>query len=99
MFKFDFPSFVLGLIVAWAIAIVVYRERAGVQRITARLRERANQLRNSLTANIDLRSTVRGAALCRPARPANPRPTCSQCADNDRPQRGLAQHHTPGCAG
>ncbi|MBI5566227.1 MAG: hypothetical protein HY870_15120, partial [Chloroflexi bacterium] len=55
MFKFDFPSFVIGLIVAWVIAFVLYHQRGGLQHIAAGWRERVNQLRNSLTANIESR--------------------------------------------
>ncbi len=55
MFKFDPLSFVLGLIVAWVIAIVLYQQRAGVQAIADRLRARGQQLRTSLTANIESR--------------------------------------------
>ncbi len=55
MFKFDLLSFILGLIVAWVIAIVLYQQRAGVQAIADRLRARGHQLRTSLTANIESR--------------------------------------------
>ncbi|MBP7686303.1 MAG: HEAT repeat domain-containing protein [Thermoflexales bacterium] len=55
MFKFDPSSFVIGLIVGWLIAFVLYRQRAGLQRLAAGGRERVNQLLNSLTANIESR--------------------------------------------
>lgn len=55
MFRFDFASFALGLIVAGAIAFVLYRQRAGVQRVLGRLRAKGEQLGASLTANIESR--------------------------------------------
>ena len=55
MFRFDIASFALGLIVAWAIAFVVYRQRAGVQRVLGGLSDKGAQLRASLVANIESR--------------------------------------------
>jgi len=55
MFKFDFPSFAIGLLVGWLIAFMLYRQRAGLQRLAANGRERLVQFSNSLTANIESR--------------------------------------------
>ena len=55
MFKFDFPSFAIGLLVGWLIAFMLYRQRAGLQRLAANGRERLVQFSNSLTVNIESR--------------------------------------------
>ena len=55
MFRLDFASFVLGLIVAGVIAFGLYRQRADVQRVLDALRAKVAQLRASLTANIEIR--------------------------------------------
>ena len=55
MFRFDFPSFVIGLIVGLLIAALLYRQRAGVGRAFTAVRDRARAMRDSLTANLESR--------------------------------------------
>jgi HEAT repeat protein len=55
MFRFDLISFLIGLIVGLGLAAILYRQRAAVGQLAQRLRQRARQLLEQLSANVESR--------------------------------------------
>ncbi len=62
--RFDFGSFILGAIVAFAISFVAYRRRDQLSALWQKLRARLETLRNQLTAGVEQRYRKALLAYC-----------------------------------
>lgn len=61
---FDFGSFMLGAIIAFAISFAAYRFRANLSALWLKIRTKVQDLKNKLTASVDQRYTAALLAYC-----------------------------------